>query len=59
MSGPNVDVSVHLVVGCQVYDLGMVTQDADLWRAALAALLRDSAAQIAGETMEEPCPADG
>lgn len=57
MTGP--DITVRLVVGCQAYDIGSITADPEHWREGLAALLRDCAAEIAGESTGEPCPADG
>lgn len=57
MTGP--EVHVQLAIGCEVYDVGMITADPEHWREGLAALLRDLAAEVAGETTGEPCPADG
>lgn len=59
VTGPEITEQVHLVVGCQVYDLGMITRDPEHRREGLAGLLRECAAEIAGETTGEPCPADG
>lgn len=54
-----VRVQVHLVMGTQVYDVGHVTTHPKVWRAEMAELLRDLAAEIAGEAPEQSCPASG
>lgn len=56
---PEIRVQVHLVMGTEVYDVGHVTTHPETWRPEIAALLRELAAEFAGEAPEHSCPASG